>query len=79
MGYTTLDAYQAAYLTLRGLPVAYIPQNELIVFSFADTKELREALSDYMNGAKVPVLQFVSQVKMLRGQIYNRRGRRESI
>jgi len=79
MEYTTLDAYQAAYLTLRGLPVSYILQNGLIVFSFSETKELREALRDYMNGAEVPVFQFVTRVKMLRGQVHNRKGSSENI
>lgn len=75
MEYTTLDAYQAAYLAWRGFSVSFITQNQLIVFSFKDSKELRDALNDYQNGAEVPVLQFVIQVKMLRGQVHNMKGR----
>lgn len=74
--YTTLDAYQAGFLTLRGHTPDFIEQGNKIVFVFSASEKLLKDLSDYNSGAMVEALRLAVAVKSLKSQIYSlRRGK----
>lgn len=54
--YTTLDAYQSGFLTLRGHTPDLIEQGDKIVFRFSSSEEFLKDLSDYNSGAMVEAL-----------------------
>jgi len=71
--YSTLDAYQAGFLTLRGHAPDLIPQGNKIVFVFPGTDRLYGDLSDYNGGATVEALKLAIAVKALKSQIHSMR------
>lgn len=75
--YSTLDAYQAGYLTLKGHIPELINQNGKIVFCFTLSDLLLEDLSDYVNGASVEANKFTFAVKQLKSQIHSMRRNNE--
>ncbi len=76
--YTTLDAYQAGFLTLRGFIPKLIDQNRKIVFVFIQSDDLLRELSEYNSGAIVEASKFAFAVKTLKSQIHSmRRGKEE--
>ena len=77
--YSTLDAYQAGFLTLRGHTPNFIQQGEKIVFVFSGTDCLFRDLSDYNSGATVEALRLAIAVKSLKSQIHSMRRSKEEI
>jgi hypothetical protein len=77
--YSTLDAYQAGFLTLRGHIPNFIEQGEKIVFVFSGTDDLYRDLSDYNSGAEVEALKLAIAVKSLKSQIHSMRRSKERI
>lgn len=76
--YTTLDAYQAGFLTLRGFIPKLIDQNGKIVFVFAQSGTLLKELYEYNAGALVEASRFTFAIKTLKSQIHSmRRGKEE--
>jgi hypothetical protein len=74
--YTTLDAYQAGFLTLRGHIPKLIEERNKVVFAFGLTDKLLRSLSDYNNGALIEASQFAFAIKTLKSQIFSmRRGK----
>lgn len=74
--YTTLDAYQAGFLTLRGHTPDFIEQGNKIVFVFSTSEKLLKDLTDYNSGAMVEALRLAVAVKSLKSQIHSlRRGK----
>jgi hypothetical protein len=74
--YSTLDAYQAGFLTLRGHTPNFIQQGDKIVFVFSGNDSLYKDLSDYNSGAKVEALRLSVAIKSLKSQIHSmRRGK----
>jgi hypothetical protein len=71
--YTTLDAYQAGFLTLRGFTPQLVNQNDKIVFVFIESDELLQALADYNAGALVEASKFAFTIKPLKSQIHSLR------
>ncbi len=71
--YTTLDAYQAGFLTLRRFHSKLIDQNGKIVFVFDLSDELLQALADYNTGAVVEASRFAFAIKTLKSQIHSMR------
>lgn len=71
--YTTLDAYQAGFLTLRGYTPRLVDQGGKIVFVFIQTDELFRELAEYSAGAVVEAARFAFAIKTLKSQIYSMR------
>ncbi|MEW6686323.1 MAG: hypothetical protein AB1393_08990 [Candidatus Edwardsbacteria bacterium] len=71
--YTTLDAYQAGFLALKGHVVEFIEQGDKIVFSFVSNDKLFKDLSDYSNGAIVEASKLAFAIKTLKSQIHSLR------
>ncbi len=77
--YTTLDAYQAGFLTLRGFAPKLVDQNGKIVFVFIQSAELLKELSDYNTGALIEASRFAFAIKTLKSQIHSmRRGKEKN-
>lgn len=76
--YTTLDAYQSGFLTLKGLIPRLVDQNGKIVFTFSQSDELLKALTDYNSGAFVDASRFSFAIKTLKSQIHSLRKNKES-
>jgi len=75
--YTTLDAYTAGWLSLRGFQPRFIVQNSKVVFLFQDSTEIQHALLELESGALVDALRLIRTVKYLRSQIYRLRREKE--
>ena len=75
--YSTLDAYQAGFVTLRGHTPTFTQQGEKIVFVFTGTNTLYEDLCDYNSGAKVEAIKLAIAIKCLKSQIHSMRRSKE--
>lgn len=76
--YSTLDAYQAGWLTLKGHIPKLEKQNEKVVFIFALSDSLIKDLLDYNEGALVEASKFAFAVKTLKSQIHSIRMRKKN-
>jgi hypothetical protein len=77
--YSTLDAYQAGFLTLNGFTPKLVDQNGKIVFVFIQSDELLQELADYNRGAVVEAARFAFTIKTLKSQIHSMRRNNENI
>ena len=77
--YTTLDSYQAGFLTLRGIIPKLIDQNGKIVFVFPQTNKLLKELAEYNAGASVEASRFAFAIKTLKSQIHSMRRGKENL
>lgn len=68
--YTTLDAYQAGFLSLKGHSIKFVDQNGKVVFVFKANEALYKDLADYTSGAFVEASRFAIAIKALKSQIY---------
>jgi len=75
--YTTLDAYQAGFLTLRGFIPKLVDQNGKIVFVFVWNEDLIKSLAEYSTGAVVEAARFAFTIKTLKSQIHSMRREKE--
>lgn len=75
--YTTLDAYQAGFLTLKGHIPELIQQGDKIVFAFNASDDLYKAIAEYNNGAKVEASKLALAIKTLKSQIHSLRRSKE--
>ena len=75
--FTTLDAYLSGYLALKGFKphLVFQPGKDKVVFSFQNTPELLEVISEYNQGGKVEALNFAVTIKALKSQIHSRRNK----
>ena len=78
--FTTLDAYLAGYLELRGFTPTLIPQDNgrKIVFAFSATEDLYKEITNYNNGATVEANRLALTVKSLKSQIFSLRKVKEN-
>ncbi len=76
--YTTLDAYQAGFLTLRGFIPKLIDQCGKIVFVFIQSDDLLKELANYNAGASVEASRFAFAIKTLKSQIHSMRKNKEN-
>lgn len=74
--FQTLDLYISAYLTLCGIHPELQVTNGRVIFVFPQNDDLYRLLSNYNSNVNVPVADFVTIVKMLRGQLLTMRGQR---
>lgn len=77
--YTSLDAYLAGFLTLKGFIPKLIEQGNKVVFSFEISDKFFKTLAEYNNGAKVEALRLAVAVKSLKSQIFSLRRDKEKV
>ena len=77
--YTTLDAYQSGFLTLRGHCPKLVDQNGKIIFVFTVADNFLKDLTDYSSGAMVEAFRLASAVKTLKSQIHSLRGEKKML
>lgn len=71
--YSTLDAYQAGFLALRGHSPSLTAQGDKVVFLFESSEGLYKDLTDYNTGALVEASRFAMTIKSLKSQIFGLR------
>lgn len=71
--HTTMDAYTAGWLTLKGFTPRLIEQGYKIVFCFDATPELFQSINEYNSGASVEAIRFSLTIKTLKSQIHSLR------
>ncbi len=71
--FTTMDAYVAGYLVLKGFSPALITQNSgsKIIFSFPDSEQVQKEIFDFNAGAVVNARQFSFTIKNLKSKIFS--------
>lgn len=74
--FSTLDVYLSAFLSLHGLTPTLENLNGRIAFNFPAGDQLYRLMTSYNGNEPVPVADFVTQVKTLRGQMLTMRGSR---
>ncbi len=67
--FKTLDIYLSAFLLLCGLKPDLEVNNGKVVFAFQATDELYRYLAYYNEGVDVKVTEYVTTIKILRGQM----------
>ena len=75
--FQTYDVYLSAFLSLSGLPLTLEKINgSKIVFSFLVNDDLYPLMSNFNSNVNMPVGDFVTEVKKLRGQMLTMRGQK---
>ena len=69
--YTTLDAYTAGFLSLKGHTPTLVEQGEKVVFAFLASEKLFKHLSAYANGEKIEASKLAFAIKNLKSQIFS--------
>lgn len=67
--FSTLDIYLAGFLTLQGIPPKLEIKNAKVVFTFEANDELYRLMNLFNGNTNVPVADFVTIVKTLRGKM----------
>ena len=68
--FRTLDIYITAWLILQGFNPTLERQDSKVIFCFASTKKLVEALSKFNSGGTVEVSKFSFTIKNLKSQMF---------
>lgn len=77
--FQTLDIYLSSFLSLWGFhPRLEVNDNGKVIFVFKLTDDLGKFMTNYNNNDPVPVADFVTTIKTLRGQMLTKRGRKQS-
>lgn len=71
--FSTLDLYIASFLTLNNLKVKLELKSGKVVFTLPVSNELYQLLEQYNSNEGVPVADFVTTIKALRGQMLSMR------
>ena len=74
--FETLDIYLSSYLALNGIQPKIEVQNGRVTFNFIVSDELYRLTTLYNSNEPVPVADFVTNVKALRGRMLSLRGQR---
>lgn len=74
--YSTLDIYQSAFLLIFGIQPELEVKNGRVIFSFPANDRLYEGIMLYNSNIDVHVADFVTAIKMLRGQMLTLRDSR---
>ncbi len=72
--FSTLDLYLSSFLTLNKLPPTLELKNSKVVFTFPANEALYRLMMDFNSNVNVPVADFVTAIKTLRGQMLTMRG-----
>ena len=73
MSYRTGDLYQAAYLRTKGAKLLDVEAGDYgrLVFVFEDGGSIDLWVKEFCNDGMVPVLNFISNIRMLKGVVQN--------
>lgn len=72
--FQTLDIYLSSFLSLSGFPPGLEVNNDgKVVFVFTLNDELGACMSTFINNNPVPVADFVTALKSLRGQMLSKK------
>jgi len=71
--FTTLDVFLSGFLLLRGIQPLLQSKEGRITFYFAVNDDLFRLIRDFNGNALVPVAQYATAVKALRGQMLSMR------
>lgn len=78
--FQTLDIYLSSFLSMSGFhPKLEVNDSGKVIFVFTLTDDLATLMVVYNNNVPVPVADFVTTLKTLRGQMLTRRGTRQHI
>lgn len=72
----TMDVYLSAFLSLEGLDPILENNNGRITFNFPADDDLYKLMGEYNGNKAIPIVDFVTRVKTLRGQMLTMRGTR---
>tara|TARA_B100002003_G_scaffold251579_1_gene295991 strand:+ start:1801 stop:2046 length:246 start_codon:yes stop_codon:yes gene_type:complete len=72
--FTTMDIYLSAFLSQFGIQPELKLKNGKVIFSFPHDDDLYKLLMNYNCNVNVPVADFVTTIKTLRGQMLTMRG-----
>jgi len=67
--FSTLDIYLASFLSLHGTDPILEARNGKVIFTFENTDNLYRLMNLYNSNQDVPVADFVTAVKTLRGKM----------
>ncbi len=73
MNFETMDIYLSAFLSLSGLQPALKLNQGKVIFSFPSSNDLYTVMTNFNSNVNVPVTDFVTTVKTLRGQMLTMR------
>jgi len=73
---STLDLYLAAFFSLHNIPPSLEVKNGRVTFNFIVSDELYKKAVDFNSNDPVPVADYVTAIKTLRGQMLTMRGQR---
>lgn len=72
--FQTLDLYLSAFLLLRGVSPGLQINSGKVIFLFDADDAFYELLADFNSNALIPVTDFCTKVKVLRGQMLSLKG-----
>ncbi len=72
-----LDIWLSAYFSLCGIPPKLELNNSKVVFTFPVSDALYKLMMNYNSNVNIPVTEYVTAVKTLRGQMLTLRGQRQ--
>ena len=75
--FTTMDIYLSAFLSLSGVQPELQLNQSKVIFAFPANDDLYKLMMNYNSNVSVPVTDFVTLVKTLRGQMLTMRGKRK--
>lgn len=67
------DIHLAAFLSLNNIPPSFVKSGTRVIFHFNATREVNNLLDLYNQNPTVPLLDFVSHLRQLRGQMLSMR------
>ena len=74
--FQTLDLYLSAFLSLQGISPNLKINGNKVVFFFDASDQLYKLLADFNSNISIPVTDFCTAIKILRGQMITMRGQR---
>tara|TARA_B100000315_G_C14436315_1_gene522589 strand:- start:169 stop:411 length:243 start_codon:yes stop_codon:yes gene_type:complete len=74
--FTTMDIYLTAFLSQFGIQPELKLNNGKVIFSFPLSEDLFKLMMNFNSNVNVPVTDFVTLVKTLRGQMLSMKDRR---
>ena len=75
MSFETMDIYLSAFLSLSGLQPALKLNRGKVIFSFPASEDLYQLMMNFNSNVNVPVSDFTTIVKTLRGKMLSMRER----
>ena len=73
MKFETMDLYLSAFLSLSGQPPRLKINHGKVIFSFPASNDIYKLMTNFNSNVNVPVTDFVTTVKTLRGQMLSMR------